>query len=109
MRAYVYRDALKRRGYSKNTARRKVNLLLKIASECREVMEEIKRTYSSNYEFSAFMDIVKSGISKANGGVLRNLNKIMCIILTEDAQIWRRYFGQDLYNKILNTINCNKI
>jgi|GEM_PF-7114308 len=55
------------------------------------------------------MDIVKSGIAKAHGGVLRNLNKIMCIILTEDTQIWRRNFSQDLYNKILNAINCIKI
>jgi len=109
IRAYAYRDALIRRGYSKNTARRKVNPLFRIASEYREVIEEIKSTYPSNYEFSAFMDIVKSGIAKAHGGVLGNLNKIMCIILTEDAQIWRRNFGQDLYNKILNAINCNKI
>ena len=109
IRAYAYRDALIRRGYSKNTARRKVNPLFRIASEYREVIEEIKSTYPSNYEFSAFMDIVKSGIAKAHGGVLGNLNKIICIILTEDAQTWKRYFGQDRYNKILNAINCNKI
>jgi hypothetical protein len=108
--AYLYHKMLVERGeYSKSTARRKANLLLEIASECREAMEEIKRTYSSDYEFFAFMKIIKNNILEAEGGVFGKLDKIICIILTEDAQIWRRYFGQDLYNKILNAINCNKI
>jgi len=73
------------------------------------VIEEIKSTYPSNYEFSAFPCALAMPLFTISIGVLGNLNKIMCIILTEDAQIWRRNFDQDLYNKILNAINCNKI
>ena len=103
-----YSLIFRRAGYSRRDAKRKASLLFEIASECGDAIKNAKENYESDNEFMTFLNAVKQGIREAYEGILTNANKIVCILLIEDTQYWKKYFGQ-LYNKILNIINCNKI
>jgi len=103
-----YSLIFRRAGYSRRDAKKKASLLFEIASGYEDAIKNAKENYESDNEFMTFLNAVKQGIREAYEGILTNANKIVCILLIEDTQYWKKYFGQ-LYNKILNIINCNKI
>lgn len=107
--AYFYRRTLQG-GYTKQTARRKADLLEELARKCREDLASIGGpSWWSDFEFRSFLERIRKGITSARAGVggFGSLKKIMCILLAEDKQYWIRQLGQQLYDKVIASLNCS--
>jgi hypothetical protein len=35
-----------------------------------------------------------------------NMNQIICILLTKEEDYWKEYYGEDIYNNIIQGLNC---
>jgi len=109
---FYYRNTLIAEGYSKGTARRKANMLLDIAIECKEVLDEMQNVMMKDWEQGRRLvileEIITNNVKKVPYKILDNIEKILCIILTEERHKWENWAGKDIYNSITQSLECTK-
>jgi hypothetical protein len=109
---FYYRNTLIAEGYSKGTARRKANMLSDIAIECKEVLEEMQNEMMKNREqgrrLAILEEIIIDNVNHVTSEIFFNIEKILCIILTEERHEWENNVGKDIYNSITKNLECTK-
>lgn len=109
---FHYRYMFIAKGYSKGTARRKANMLSDIAIECKEVLEEMWNEMMKNWEqgqrLAILEKIITDNVNHVPFKILANIEKILCIILTEERHKWENWAGKDIYNSITQSLECTK-
>jgi hypothetical protein len=109
---FHYRNMFIDKGYSKGTARRKANMLLDIAIECKEVLDEMwNETMNDRKQRRRLVileEIIIDNVKKVRYKMLDNIEKILCIILTEERHEWENRAGKDIYNSITQSLECIK-
>gem|GEM_PF-3445252 len=94
------------KGYSKQTARRKAKMIFEIASECRETLNEASRDWEKNVEMLNLLEKIRNKIYFVITRIESNMNQIICILLTKEENYWKEYYGEDIYNNIIQGLNC---
>jgi len=109
---FHYRYMFIAKGYSKGTARRKANRLSEIAIECKEVLEEMQNVMMKDWEqgrrLAILEEIIIDNVRDVSSEIFFNIDKILCIILTEERHEWENQAGKDIYNSITQSLECTK-
>jgi hypothetical protein len=109
---FHYRNMFIAEGYSKGTARRKANMLLDIAIECKEVLDEMWNEMMKDWEqgqrLAILEKIIMDNVNHVTSEIRINIEKILCIILTEERHEWENWAGKDIYNSITQNLECTK-
>jgi hypothetical protein len=94
------------KGYSKQTARRKAKMIFEIASECRETLNETSRDWEQNVKMLNLLEKIRDKIYLVHVRMKMNMNQIICILLTKEEDYWKEYYGEDIYNNIIQSLDC---
>jgi len=94
------------KGYSKQTARRKARMIFEIASECRETLNVASRDWEQNVKMLNLLEKIRDKIYLVHVRMKMNMNQIICILLTKEEDYWKEYYGEDIYNNIIQGLNC---
>jgi hypothetical protein len=109
---FHYRYMFREKGYSKDAARRKANMLSDIAIECKEVLDEMRNVMMKDWEqgrrLAILEKIIIDNVNHVTSEIFFNIEKILCIILTEERHEWENRAGKDIYNSITQSLECTK-
>jgi hypothetical protein len=94
------------KGYSKQTARKKARMIFEIASECRETLNEASRDWEQHVKMLNLLEKIRDKIYLVHVRMKMNMNQIICILLTKEEDYWKEYYGEDIYNNIIQGLNC---
>jgi len=94
------------KGYSKQTARKKAKMIFKIASECRETLNETGRDWEQNVKMLNLLEKIRDEIYLVHVKMKLNMNQIICILLTKEEDYWKEYYGENIYNNVIQGLNC---
>ncbi len=98
LKRYYIRNELLKRGYSESAARRKAENIIKILAEMSK--------NCSDYDSLMKLRSVGNLAMYVRGCLIRNLEKVLCIMFNVDRKKWLKYWGEKYYNHLINDVLC---
>jgi hypothetical protein len=81
-------------------------MIFEIASECRETLNEASRDWEQQVKMLNLLEKIRDKIYLVHVRMKMNMNQIICILLTKEEDYWKEYYGEDIYNNIIQSLDC---